>query len=308
MPSTSIIEPVPWPPVSVPVDLAAAAVAFSHVRGRDTTPTSGRYRRIVQQLEQHPRYVGDVEPARPLGFVDGVQARALLGRIEHRDLSLAWVSAGTVQGHTLLDHQPRLTVLCSQLDEDEVRTRAPQLPVVALLEATPWGLATATDEWIDQTRRHVESLAIAAAPAVSGRVLVVDGSLPADSTRSDLVGVVKTTLQTDWLPDPELLPTDEGWRSPGMRIPASRTPDRDRLTAYVRLHTATPHHPYGHALIRVEVYEDSTVGLDAAAAMVHRLRGTPAYGDPRWTVQLRPMWEAERVLKAQIPHVIRALG
>jgi hypothetical protein len=252
--------------------------------------------------------VRDTETAVPVGFLDGVQARGLLGRVEHRDLTLAWTAAGTVLDQTLIDHQPWLAVVCSQLDEDEVRTRAPQVPVVALPETTPWGLAAATEEWVDGARRHVEELALAAAPERADGVLVVDGSLPPEAGRSDLVGVVKNTQDTDWLPDPDLLPTEEGWRSPGLRIPASRTTERARLSAYVRLHTATHRHPYGFALVRVEVYEESTVSLDAAAAMAYRLRGTPAYGDPRWTVQLRPMWTTEQVLKAQIPHVIRVLG
>ncbi|MFC7723615.1 hypothetical protein ACFQW6_00760 [Nocardioides sp. GCM10028917] len=306
MPSSSFSEPVPWPPTSVPVDLAAAAVAFTDSRARDATPTAGRYRRIVQQIEQQPRPIHDVPPALPLGCLDGVQARALLGRLEHKEITLAWTSAGTVHGLTLLDHQPRLAVICSQLDEKEVRTRAPQLPVVALPESTPWGLATLTDEWIDQARRHVEDLAVAAAPKATGKVLVVDGPLLRSSDRDDVVGVVKTH-QADWLPDPDLIPTKAGWRSPGLRLPASRTTDRNVHTAYVRLHTATSHHSYGHALIRIEVYEDSTVTLDAAAAMVHALRGRQSSGDPRWAIQLNPMFEAENVLKAQIPHVIRTL-
>lgn len=307
MPSLSITEPVPWPPASVPVDLTAAAVAFADRRGRDMTATSGRYRRVVQQLEQQPRDVRAVAPSDALGFLDGVQARALLGRRSQRDITLAWVGAGTVHGHTLLDHQPRLAVVCSQLDADEVRARAPQVPVVALPETTPWGLATATDEWIDQARRHVETLAVAAAPVAAGKVLVVDGSLPRSSDRDDLVGVVKRTLQTDWLPDPDLLPTNAGWRSPGLRLPKSRTTDRNILTAYVRLHTATEHHSYGHGLVRVEVYEGASVGLDEAATMVHRLRGRESSGDPCWTIQLHAMFEAEKVLKAKIPHVIKTL-
>lgn len=305
--SSPMSEPVPWPPVSVPVDLAAAAIAFADTRSRSAAPTSGRYRRIVQQLEQQPRCASEVSAATPVGFLDGVQARALLGRpTAHRDVNLVWTGAGTVLGHTLLDYQPRLAIVCSELDENEVRTRAPQVPVVALPESTPWGLAMATDGWIDQARRHVETLAVAAAPAVPGKVLVVDGSLPRSSDREDLVGVVKT-LETDWLPDPALLPAKAGWRSPALRLPSSRTNERNVLTAYVRLHTATAQHSYEYGLVRIEVYEDSTVGLDEAAAMVHTLRGRQSSGDPRWTVQLDPMYAAEAQLKAQIPHVIRTL-
>lgn len=307
MSSMSFSEPVPWPPTSIPVDLAAAAVAFANQRGRDMTPTAGRYRRIVQQVEQRARSTHDVAPADPLGYCDGVQARALLGRVAHRDVTLAWASAGTVHGATLLDHQPRLAVVCSQLDEAEIRTRAPQLPVVALPENTPWGLATATEEWIDQARRHVERLAVAAAPAATGKVLVVDGPLPRSSSqRDDLVGVIKTH-QADLLPDPSLLPTEAGWRSPILALPAARTTERSILTSYVRLHQATPRHPYEHGLIRIEVFADSIVDVDAAAAMVHAHRGRESSGDPRWACQLAGMFAAEKQLKAQIPHVIRTL-
>lgn len=306
MSSMSFSEPVPWPPTSIPVDLAAAAVAFADQRGRDMTPTAGRYRRIVRQVEQHARSTHDVAPAHPLGFTDGVQARAVLGRSAHRDLTLVWAGAGTVHGGTLLDHHPRLAVVCSQLDEERVRTRAPQLPVVALPESTPWGLATATEEWIDHARRHVERLAVAAAPAATAKVLVVDGPLPRNSRRDDLVGVIKTH-QADLLPDPSLLPTEAGWRSPILSMPAARTTERSILTSYVRLHHATPHHPYEHGLIRIEVFEDSTVDVDAAAAMVHAHRGRQSSGDPRWACQLAGMFAAEKQLKAQIPHVIRTL-
>ncbi len=308
MPSLRLVDPVPWPPPTVPVDLEAVARALAPLRGTDTTPTAGRYRRLVQQVEHEPRRVYDVDPATPAGFVDGIQARALLGRVEHRDLTAVWVAAGTVLGGTLLDHHPRLAVVCSELDEEEVRGLAPAMPVVALPETTPWALAQATADWIDKTRRRMEEAAIEAAPEVSGQVISVDGSLPTETRRRDLVGVVKQTLETDWLPDPTLLPAEEGWRSPALLIPGSRTTERSKLTAYMRLHTASPRHAYGHALIRVEVYEDSPVTLDSAAAMAFALRGSPPYGDPRWTVQLRPMWLAEKVLKAQIPHVIRTLG
>lgn len=255
MPSIPALDPVPWPPHTVPVDLQSAVIAFADTRGPDVTPTKGRYRRIVQQLEPAPVYALEGGQAVPLGFLDGIQSRALMGRNHHRDLTLFWAAAGTVQGHTLLDHQPRLGVICSQLDEDEVRTRAPQLPVVALAEKEPWNLSSASDEFIDQTRRRLESLAVASAPSESGKVLVIDGSLPRTSDRDDLLGVCKEVHNTDWLPDPDLLPTEAGWRSPALRIPAAACNERDILTAYVRLHTATPQHPYGHALVRVEVYE-----------------------------------------------------
>lgn len=307
MPSSAHVEPVPWPPHSTPVDLVAAATAFADTRGPDLTATNGAYRRVIQQLEQEPVCVRNVEPARPLGYTDGVQAKAVLGRTSHRDITLMWAGAGTVYGDVLLDHQPRLAVVCSQLDEDAVRARAPQVPVVALPDTTPWGLALSATEWLDQARRHVEIQAMACAPASSGRVVVVDGSLPRLSDRTDLVGVVKNSLDTDWVTDPKMLPTGEGWRSPGFRIPSGRVSDRSILSAFVRLHDATERHTYGHALVRVEVYEDSTVGLDAAAAMVHAYRGRKSSGDPRWAIQMHPMFVTEQVLKTQIPHVIRTL-
>lgn len=307
MPSSAHVEPVPWPPHSTPVDLTAAATAFADTRGPDLIATNGSYRRIVQQVEDEPVCVRSVPPAHPLGFIDGVQARALLGRKSHRDISLMWVGAGTVYGDVLLGHHPRLAVVCSQLDEDEVRARAPQVPVVSLPDTTPWGLALSASEWLDRARRYVETKAVASAPESSGRVLVVDGPLPRVSDRTDLVGVVKNSLDTDWVTDPEMLPAGAGWRSPGFRIPAGRVPERSILSAFVRLHDATERHSYGHALVRVEVYEDSTVGLDAAAAMVHANRGRRSSGDPRWAIQMHTMFITEQVLKTQIPHVIRTL-
>ncbi|MCW2850604.1 MAG: hypothetical protein JWM84_268 [Nocardioides sp.] len=214
MPSTPVIDPVPWPPHSVPVDLKSAAIAFADTRGPDVTLTNGRYRRIIQQLEPGPVCALEVQQAVPLGFLDGVQSRVLLGRNDHRDLTLIWVGAGTVKGHTLLAHEPRLAVLCSRLDQEEARAKAPQVPVVLVPEATPWGVAAACAEYIDQARRHVESLAVNKAPTEAGKVIVVDGSLPRDSARTDLVGVCKS-VETDWLHDPDLLPPDAGWRSPG---------------------------------------------------------------------------------------------
>lgn len=306
MPSPSTLEPVPWPPRSVPIDLEGPARAFAHLRTSDMSQTTGRYRRVVHLLEQQPCSVLSVGAPVPVGFLDGIQRRAVLGRIGHRDVSLVWVAAGTVRHPTLLDEQARLALVCSQVDEPEARRLAPQVPVVALPEVTPWDLAAATEEWVDQTRRRLEELAISAAPAAHGEVVVVDGSLPAASDRDDLVGVVKT-LRTDWLPDPDLIPFTEGWRSPALRLPAPRTTERSKVTAYVRLHTATPSHSYEHALVRVEVYDDSPISIDQAAALAFRHRGTPAQGDPRWRVHLQGMYWAETILKSRIPHALRVL-
>lgn len=289
------------------LELTAQALAPFRPRD-DRQSTSGQYRRIVRLLEHRTHCIRAVEPPALLGALDGIQARALAARVDHRDVTWTWIAAGTVSGMNLLDHHRTLALVCSQTDEPAVTDAAQGVPVTSLPEITPWALALATDELIDTTRRTLEATALEAAPSLPGQVLVVDGSLPPDGTRSDAVGVVKRATDTDWLPDPELIPTEEGWRSPALLIPATRMNDRAKITAFVRLRTATSSHAWTHCLVRVEVYEDSPVTIDAAAALAYRCRGSAAYGDQRWQVQLEPVWRTEQVLKAQVPCVIRNLA
>ncbi|WP_341229570.1 hypothetical protein, partial [Nocardioides salarius] len=277
--------PTPWPPPELPVDLEGAAQAFASSRPSDTKPTPGAYRRCVELLGHSPASITDAAPAKPGGWVDGVQRRALLARIEHRDLTLVSVIAGCVLNAQLRHREEMLAVVCSTLDHDTVTARAPGVPVMALPEITPWGLPLATDEWIHHTRSALERRTVELAPKTPGHVLGVDGSLPHLQSRGDLVGIVKEALDTDWIADPRLLPVREGWRSPAIRLPAGRTDERTKLSCYLRLHTAGPAQAWGHGLVRIEVYEDGEVDLDAAAAMVYAARGGPSYGDPRWLIQ-----------------------
>lgn len=301
-------NPVPWPPHQAPVNLTDVLGAFGPLRGPDSKPTPGGYRRIVQFIETDTRCVRDAPLPGLIGFLDGIQRVALLGRVkELRDVLLVWVAAGTVLGDDFLDHQVRMAAICSELDVTEVADLAPELPVVALPETTPWGLALAASDWVDAMRRRLEVDATAAAPSADGHVLTVDGALPPTATRDDLVGVVKDVTSTAWLTDPDLLPKKAGWRSPALRLPASRHGERDRLSAYVRLHDASPDHWWGHGLVRVEIISGASVDLDSAAALAWAYRGHPGYQDPRWPVQLKPMWNTERVLKLAIPYEFQIL-
>lgn len=291
--------PTPWPPPVRPLDLEEPAKVFAQQRPDDRRRTTGGYRRCVQLLESTPADVLQTPLVDMVGAVDGVQKVALLGRAEaHRDLLLISVIAGCVKNEELVaPREEMLAVVCSELDAGVVRAKAPHLPILALPETTPWGLAAAADDWTDHTRRTLELRAIASAPVRTGQVLMVDGPLPHESDRKDAVGIVKEALDTPWLTDPTHLPTDAGSRSPAFRIPASRTDERSKVSALVRLHTAGAAQSWGHGLIRVEVYEDGAVTIDQAAALAVRHRGTPAYGDSRWLIQPRPLFECEQVLK-----------
>lgn len=307
MTSLHSADPVPWAPRSTPIDLMNVLGAFGPYRHQDSRPTPGGYRRVAHLVESELRCVHDAPLPGLIGFLDGVQRTGLLWRVEAlRDVLLVWVAAGTVLGDNALDHQIRLAAVCSELDTDAVSRIAPALPIVALPETTPWGLALSAADWVDGTRRRLELDAIAAAPATKGHVLTVDGSLPPVAIRDDLIGVVKS-VDTDWITDPDLLPREAGWRSPALRLPASKVGERDRLTAYVRLHDTSPHHWWGHGLVRVEVYAESRIDLDSAAVHAWVYRGHRGYQDPRWPVQLKPMWNTERVLKLLIPHAFSIL-
>lgn len=309
MPHThpSPVLPTPWPPPIRPVDLK------SFVRNLAALPaqggaTAGQYRRTHTLIESRPHQI-DADPLPISGFLDGIQARCLAGRVEHRDITLAYVAAGTVLDTTLLTVEERLAAVCSVEDEPRVRAALTGVPVVALPELFPWNAALATDEWIDSTRRELEAQVLADAPVVPGHFLVVDGALPPGSVRTDAVGVVKDALSTVWLADPDLLPAAGGMRSPALRLPAMKAGERPRLTAFVRLRDATSSHTFGFSLIRVETYEECGIEvLDAAAAMAVSQRQPLGSGDPRAEIQLSGMYRAEQVLKARSPIALEILS
>jgi hypothetical protein len=300
------VEPSPWPP-GHPVDLKAFVRALqpAHAFGR---PTAAEYRRTAILAETpEPRRI-EAQPIEPVGYLDGIQRRGLVARVEHRDVTVAYVSAGTVRDKTLLDVQERLAVLCSIQDESLVRSAMPDIPVVALLELLPWGVASATDDWLDGTRRHLEVLALDLAPSADGKFVVVDGRLRAECPREDAVGIVKNATDTQWLLDDSLLPAAGGWRSPALRLPAARAGERPILTSFVRLRDASGHHPWGFSLIRVESFEDAGIEvLDAAAALAVAQRQPLGSGDPRAEIHLTGFRRAEDVLRARAPFAIEVL-
>ena len=183
------------------------------------------------------------------------------------------------------------------------------VPIVQLPEIHPSNLALATDAWIDQTRQKLEAQVLASTPCSPGQVVVVDGSLPPGCGRDDAIGIVKSALDTTWISDPALFPATGGWRSPAFRLPALREGERDRLSSFVRLRTATGAHPWGFRLIRVETFEDAggIDFLDAAAALAISQAQPLSSADPRAEWQPADMYQTELCLKAHIPHAIREL-
>lgn len=273
------------------------------------SPTSAEYRRTAILVESAAPRPIQAEPLVPLGFLDGIQRRATAGRIQHRDLTIAYVGAGTVHNTTLLNVQERLAVLCSVEDERRVRSALADVPVVAFPELLPWGVASATEDWIDGTRRQLEAMALDHAPQADGKFVVVDGSLRADCHRPDAVGIVKNALRTEWLPDSSLLPAAGGWRSPALRLPASRAGERARLTCFVRLRDADGRRPWGFSLIRVESFEDGGIEvLEAAAALAVAQRQPLGSGDPRAEFHLAGMRRTEEVLRARAPFAIEVMS
>lgn len=295
------VEPTPWPPATLPVELMTPLAALRRFRSTDDKATTGQYRRVVELLETSTRDVTTVTPAQIAACLDGIQARRLLARIDHRDITLAYISAGAIAADAPLSLEERLAVICSYADEALVDKHMPSVPRVVLDEHRPWALAAATDEWIDVTRRRLEASALEATPITTPDVLVVDGALSPQIGRDDVVGVVKAALDTDWLSDPSYLPLMGGHRSPAFRLSGARRGERNRISAFVRLETATGSHNWGHALVRVEIMEGGAVGLDAACRMVVLSRGTRGGGDPRYLTQLGWMFHTEQFLKRRIP-------
>ncbi|WP_028638877.1 hypothetical protein [Nocardioides sp. URHA0032] len=259
-------------------------------------------------MEDGPRPVGD-RSLEPIGWIDGIQTRCLAGRVAgHRDITLAYCSAGTVLGRDLLNVEEELAALCSAADAAEVRRACDDMPIVALPDLQPWDLALSTDTWIDQTRRRLERQALEEAPARPGAFVMVDGSLPPTS-RPDVAGIIKGAADTPWLTDPSGLPQEGGWRSPALRLPATRIGERDRLTAFLRLRTATSAHPWSYSLIRVECFLDAGLeALDAACALALKHRQPPTSSDRRRDVHLVGFARAEAVLRARMPLVISQLS
>ncbi|RYP84233.1 hypothetical protein EKO23_16360 [Nocardioides guangzhouensis] len=299
-------DPVPWPPDQTPADLKGLAQALSHLRV-SSSATPAHYQRITSLVETAPRKITATRLA-TAGFLDGVQARSVLARNEHRDLTLTWVAAGTVHNRALTSFEQRLAVVCSARDVGLVRN-AGAVPIVELREIHPSNLALATDAWIDQTRQKLEAQVLASTPCPPGQVVVVDGSLPPGCGRDDAIGIVKSALDTTWISDPALFPAIGGWRSPALRLSALCQGESDRLTAFVRLRTATGAHPWGFSLIRVETF-DNAGGidfLDAACALAVSQAQHLGSADPRAECQPAGMYQTELCLKAQIPLALRVL-
>jgi len=284
-----------------PLDLRDFYRRMGH--GGHKTQTGGRYRRIAEQLEDRPRRIQG-PPLDVLAMIDGIQAVSVVTRRQHRDVLLVYVAAGAVGAAGKLQClQERLVCVCSWLDADTVHQADAKVPVVALGEEAPWDLAMAARDWVDQARRDAETAALATAPAPElGAFLVLDGALPPDGARSDVVGVIKTATDTDWVMDPRLLPDREGFRSPALRLPGQRRGERARLTCYVRLRECDPQQPWGFSLVRAEVYEDVGIAaLDRLAARMMVERQPLGSGDPRAEIQMASMYTTEQVLKARIP-------
>lgn len=292
-------------PKKSPHDLRALYQSMGY-GGTNLARTAGRYRLVAEVLENGPVPVAG-RPAAVSACIDGIQAVRVLTRRDHRDILVTYVGAGAVAGRQITRLEERLAVVCSHLDEAEVRSASSRIAVEALPEIQPWDLSLAADEWIDENRRALERAVVENAPPTRpDEFLLLDGSLPPDCGRSDVVGVVKQALDTDWLTDPRMLPLDGGWRSPAMRLPARRRGEKDRLTAFVRLRTCGPLHPWGFSLIRVEVFASAGVGLlGALAARVVADRQPLGSGDPRAEIQIASMFLTENVLKSRIPAALQ---
>lgn len=305
---TTFLEPAPWPPAVTPVDLKGVYQELGCLEP-GLKPTTGRYRRMVSLVEHQPRRI-EAEAAVASAWVDGIQASCLIGRVEFRDLVCVMVAAGAASIAGLTSVNERLAVVCSALDEPMVTDLQARVPVVGLPSTQPWHLPMEIDAWTDQARRRMEQLTISQAAEVPGEVLVCDGQLNPELQRSDVVGIVKSATDTDFLPDPNMLPSKGGWRSPAFVLLATTIHERDRLSCYVRLRDATPQHPWSYSLIRVEVFADvpdATIALDRAAALAVATRGYPG-PDPRWEIQCAPMRACEERLKARIPAAIQILS
>ncbi|MBD3926096.1 hypothetical protein IEZ26_15840 [Nocardioides cavernae] len=302
---TAPLEPSPWPPTG-PVDLKTFIRNLGASRARGSA-TSTQYRRTAMLVERAAPRMIEAAPLEPIGFLDAVQRRALVGRRNRLDISLVFLAAGTVLGNRLLNVEERLAVLCSVQDEQFVRAALSDVPVVALPDLLPWGVASATDGWIDETRRRLEERALEGAPRASGHFVVVDGSLPPHASRLDAVGVIKTTA-TDWLIDESSYPYLGGWRSPALLLPPSRAGDRARLSCLVRLRDVEGCHAYDYSLVRVECFEEAGIEtLEAVAALAVQERQPLTSGDPRAEVHMRSMRTTEDVLRTRVPVAFQVL-
>lgn len=302
---TAPMEPSPWPPTG-PVDLKTFIRNLGASRAQGSA-TSTQYRRTAMLVERAAPRMIEAAPLEPIGFLDGVQRRALIGRRDRLDITLVFLAAGAVLGSRLLTVEERLAVLCSVRDEEFVRAALTDIPTVALPDLLPWGVANATESWIDSTRRRLEELALEGTPQVPHHFVVVDGSLPPHSPRLDAVGVIKTAA-TDWLIDESSYPYRGGWRSPALLLPASRAGERARLTCFVRLRDVEGCHTYDYSLIRVECFEEAGIDvLEAAAALAVQQRQPLTSGDPRAEVHMRAMRKTEEVLRTRMPVAFQVL-
>ena len=279
------------------VDLRSACHRLGGLDGGALEP--GTPRRRLRILP-----AGSVVPAvrapRIWGGLDGIQRSQVLVRRAHRPLALGYAAAGCVPVGTRMVHwhHQRLFGLCSYLDEDEMRAAAPDLPIVALDERWPDGVAQAGMELLDRVRRHLERLAVAAISIPAGSVVAVDGDLrhvPAHV--SQVVGVVKDTTNPYGDLDPTALAA--GQCSDIFELQPERRTDRIRFSCYARLRASGGHEPEGLSIVRLETFSPET--LEPLAKCLVNCTIAPGQPNARHGSHLRLIASTEDVLRAVAP-------
>ena len=294
---------VPAPPMGQ-IDMRELCHAVGFTGARPLA--QGRYRRLATQVEPSPVAISGA-PLPVYACLDGTQAHRLMVRWAHRDVALAQIVAGAVDVSTrgILALEERLVGICSYVDAPALSKAYPGLPLAELDEHHPWEIPLAASSWVGAARGQLERAVLDSCPPRPGSFLVLDGPLPPDGTRTDVIGAIKVATDTDWLSDPGMIPMQGGWRSPALLLPAAGRGERDRFTALVRLRTCGPAQAWTYSLVRVEVYAEADLTvLDAAAALVVAYAGGLGGPDPRAEIQMSMMHTTEQVLKARITHFL----
>lgn len=287
-------------------DLRNLLKSVGGVRKSDALRTQPEERKEVdyevEELDDGPVDIRDVEPLNVAGFIDGIQNAAIIAYRDHRPVYLTYVAAAVVGARAVpvaVDEQ--MTVMCSALDYDWVCENAGDIEVKRFGATDPDAVALEAFGLLGSSRETIErSLVNDYLDSGDERSLLIDGSLIARPTDERIVGVVKTTLTRYIKDETELRTLKEGHRSRRFVIPAGKGHKSPRYSAYVRLGDARNQH-WNFALLRVEAFSPEVIDALAARCFIER-QGAGAH-DRRWDRHIGGVRMVEDFLRSRRPSV-----
>lgn len=275
---------------------------FSGERALTVTPSERPEPTTPAILLEEDNQKVSSKPLAIAAFVDGIQASLCVTYREHRPVYLNYVAAGAVGHHAkVLRIDEKLTVVCSSLDVEWVKTLGENLPIEELAATMPLDVERAALHILGGDRESFERALVQDLSSENLGTLCLDGSLLGRPPLNSLVGVVKSTGKKYLADESPLYRLPAGWRSAIFKIPENTAGvSPDRYSCYLRLFNAD-NKSWNFGLIRLEAFTPEL--LDPLAARALMERQNPAAGDPRFDRHLESMHTCEEVMRSRRPAV-----